>query len=585
MTEPNPLPGDRHLIKACPVCNGPRSYYLFSSSVYRVVRCQDCGLVFLNPQPSDNELRRISSEQYSRGSNSEAERAAVSNMKRATASLYLSKISRYSPTSAGRLLEIGCGDGDLLVTAEAEGWRVTGVEYSSSACERAQSRLKAGVVIHGELRHANLRPDEFDLCILSGVIDRVRSPLDFMREVHRVLKPGGTVMIATPSIDSWPARLMKQNWMEFKAEHLTYFDRQTLQTLLAKAGFRELIVEPAREVLSFDYIRLYLERFPVDLVTPVVQFLAHLLPERIRLKHRHMVASGIMVFSRKHRPTPIPVLSVIVPLFNEARTFESLMSALLLKELPGLELELIIVESNSTDGSRELAQRFGHHPRVKLIRQDSARGKGFAVRAGLCVATGDYVLIQDADLEYDLEDYDALLEPLVAGRCAFVLGSRHGGRNVWKMRQFTGQFGLSMFVNFGHWIFATLINLLFLKRLRDPFSMFKVFRRDCLFGLDFRCDRFDFDFELLVKLIRKGYSPIELPVNYRSRSFAEGKKVKLLRDPLNWLMALVWLRFVKVEPMKVAERLHRDELRHLDTTSATTMDQRSERQSKSILPI
>jgi hypothetical protein len=145
---------------------------------------------------------------------------------------------------------------------------------------------------------------------------------------------------------------------------------------------------------------------------------------------------------------------------------------------------------------------------------------------------------------------------LVAGRAAFVLGSRHGGRNVMKMRQFAGEHGLSIFLNAGHWFFTTLINLLFFQHLRDPFTMFKVFRRDCLFGLEFECDRFDFDFELLIKLIRKGYQPVELPVNYRSRSFKEGKKVRMFRDPLTWIRALVRLRFAEINPMKIAERLH-----------------------------
>jgi glycosyltransferase involved in cell wall biosynthesis len=234
--------------------------------------------------------------------------------------------------------------------------------------------------------------------------------------------------------------------------------------------------------------------------------------------------------------------------------------------LPDLQTEIVIVESNSTDGTRELVQQFKNHPRVKLILQESARGKGYAVRAGLKAATGDYILIQDADLEYDLEDYDALLEPLVAGRCAFVLGSRHGGRNVWKMRQFTGQRALSLFVNFGHRLFATLINVLFLSRLRDPFTMFKVFRRDCLYGLDFQCDRFDFDFELLIKLMRKGYRPVELPVNYRSRSFSEGKKVRMFRDPVTWLKALAWLRFVRIEPMSFAEHSN-----HVKTNESTSI--------------
>jgi glycosyltransferase involved in cell wall biosynthesis len=244
----------------------------------------------------------------------------------------------------------------------------------------------------------------------------------------------------------------------------------------------------------------------------------------------------------------------VVPAYNEAATFAPMMEGLLRKELPGLEIEIIIVESNSTDGTREAALKYKDHPRVKLILEDQPRGKGHAVRAGLNAASGDYILIQDADLEYDLEDYDALLEQLVGGRSAFVLGSRHGGRKVLKMRRFTGQHGLSLFVNFGHWFFTTLVNVLFLQRLRDPFTMFKVFRRDCLFGLKLEYNRFDFDFELLIKLLRKGYRPIELPVNYRSRSFKEGKKVRMFRDPLTWLKALARLRFTKIDPMAVAEQ-------------------------------
>ena len=175
-------------------------------------------------------------------------------------------------------------------------------------------------------------------------------------------------------------------------------------------------------------------------------------------------------------------------------------------------------------------------------------------------ATGDYVLIQDADLEYDLEDYETLLEPLLSGRAAFVLGSRHGGRNIWKMRNFTGQRCLSLFLNFGHWLFTTLVNVLFLQRLRDPFTMYKVFRRDCLYGLTFQCNRFDFDYELLIKLLRKGYKPLEIPVNYRSRSFKEGKKVSIWRDPITWLRALVRLRFTKVDPLAEIERQRKAEV-------------------------
>lgn len=491
MTEPS---HERQTVKACHVCEGTRIYYLFSAAEYRVVHCDDCGLVFLNPQPSDSELAQIYSTD--------------SLARKANATDSLRKISRYHGSARGRLLEIGCGDGDLLESAESAGWSGTGIEFSQARAERAQRRLKSGKVHHHQLHHVGLESEQFDLCVISDVLEHVRSPLEFLREVRRVLKPGGTLVVATPSVES-PSSSSRERAAEFNARNLVYFDEQTLQTALFKSGFREIIVE-----------------------------------------------SGLMAFARKAEARPQPVLSVVVPAFNEVNTFRSLMAALLRKEIPGVHIEVIIVESNSKDGTREAAMEFKSHPRVKLILEDRPHGKGHAVRTGFNAATGDYLLIQDADLEYDLEDYDGLIEPLAAGRAAFVLGSRHGGRNVMKMRQFAGEHGLSIYLNFGHWFFTTLVNVLFFQRLRDPFTMFKVFRRDCLFGLEFQCDRFDFDFELLIKLIRKGYVPIELPVNYRSRSFKEGKKVRMFRDPLTWLRALVRLRFVEINPMKVAERIH-----------------------------
>ncbi len=562
---------ERHPAKTCHVCGGARFYYLFSASDYRVVRCDDCGLMFLNPQPSDDELARIYNADYFLGSNTDKNTQAVREIKQATARLYLSEISRYRSADSGHLLEIGCGDGDFLVAAQAAGWRVTGVEYSATACEKARQCLKNGEVFCGELHSVRLEPEQFDLCVISDVIGNVRSPMVFLREIHRLLKPGGALFIATPSIGSWSARLMRQKWMEFKAEHLTYFDPQTLQTALFKSNFRDVIVEPGWKMLSFDYVRMHFERFPVPVVTAGLNFAARFLPQKARQRHHRIVASGMMVFSRKAEARPQPMLSVVVPAYNEAKTFGALMETLLGKEMMTLQMEIIVVESNSTDGTRELALNYQNHPRVKVLLEDQPRGKGFAVRTGLKAATGDYVLIQDADLEYDLEDYDGLLEPLVAGRAAFVLGSRHGGRNVWKMRQFTRQHGLSLFVNLGHWFFATLINVLFWQRLRDPFTMFKVFRRDCLYALEFKCNRFDFDFELLVKLIRKGYRPVELPVNYRSRSFKEGKKVRMFLDPLTWLKALAWLRFVKINPMRIVEQMPRADQTGATLASAKTV--------------
>ncbi len=113
------------------------------------------------------------------------------------------------------------------------------------------------------------------------------------------------------------------------------------------------------------------------------------------------------------------------------------MDRLIAKSIDGVNIEIVLVESNSTDGTREMPSATATHPRVRLILQDRPRGKGHAVRAGLAACTGDVVLFQDADLEYDIDDYDDLIAPLLAYRRNFVIGSRHVSKGrVWKIRQF-----------------------------------------------------------------------------------------------------------------------------------------------------
>ncbi len=241
------------------------------------------------------------------------------------------------------------------------------------------------------------------------------------------------------------------------------------------------------------------------------------------------------------RPIHNGTLSVVVPVFNEVATARAALDAILAKEIPGWTLQIIIVESNSTDGTRDIVLTYKSHPRVKLILEDKPRGKGHAVRAGFIEATGDVILIQDADLEYDLDDYDVLLAPIAGGRQEFVLGSRHG-EGGWAIRKFSDQPLQAFVLNVAHWAFTLMINASLGIWLRDPFTMYKVFRRECLAGLTFESNRFDFDWELLIKLVRKGHRPIEIPISYTSRSFKEGKKIAIFRDPITWLWALVKFR-------------------------------------------
>jgi glycosyltransferase involved in cell wall biosynthesis len=239
---------------------------------------------------------------------------------------------------------------------------------------------------------------------------------------------------------------------------------------------------------------------------------------------------------------PVLTVSVIVPVFNEIATVRAALDALLAKRSPGFDFHIVIVESNSTDGSRDAVLAYRGNPAATVILEDTPRGKGHAVRAGLAVATGEIIMIQDADLEYDLADYERLLAPIASGERAFVLGSRHA-RKGWAIRKFTDQKLHAFVLNLAHWTFTLMINVSLGIWLSDPFTMYKVFRRDCIAGLRFECNRFDFDWELLIKLVRKGYRPLEIPISYRSRSFKEGKKVSMFRDPVTWMYALVKYRF------------------------------------------
>ncbi len=330
--------------------------------------------------------------------------------------------------------------------------------------------------------------NSFDAVILDHVIQRCAKPEEILRQAHRVLKNDGKIILGFSSIENQPQRWFGTQ-LAWNPANLYYFSHANMQLLLEKSGFCKIWnnseAHSAREIF--------------------------------------VAAKGEIRGKQS--------LSVVMPVYNEKPTFEAALNLVLQKELPGIrEREIVVVDNNSTDGTRELVKSYSNHPSVKVVFADQAQGKGYAVREGIKHATGDIILIQDADLEYDIDDYDALLEPLLHYKKVFVLGSRHKGK--WKMRSFLNNQLSAGILNSGQVFFTTLLNILYNQQMTDPLTMYKVFRRECLYGLKFECNGFDYDQELVSKLIRKGYTPHEVRVNYRSRSFSEGKKISMLRDPL-----------------------------------------------------
>jgi Glycosyl transferase family 2 len=245
-----------------------------------------------------------------------------------------------------------------------------------------------------------------------------------------------------------------------------------------------------------------------------------------------------------------PMVSVIMPVFNEFSTFNESINRVLAKEVTGVDIQVIIVESNSTDGTRGLVAKYEGHERIDIIWQEKPSGKGYAVREGFAAAKGDIILIQDADLEYDVSDYDSLIDELTSWRSSFVLGSRHTGN--WKMRKFNDMPIIASLFNLGHIFFVWVINVLIGSSMKDPFTMYKVFYRDCIYGLNFRYKRFDFDHELVIKLYRKGFHPTEIPVNYQARSFSEGKKVSIFKDGISWILKDIQLAAEPLDNYKLS---------------------------------
>jgi SAM-dependent methyltransferase len=361
--------------------------------------------------------------------------------------------------------------------------------------------------------------DTYDTIFIHGALERDEDPLALLESLKAHLAPGGCFVILTPSITSPLARSQRSNWNALSSRARYYFSPDSLQLLATRCGLGDFV----------SYAN------PYDLVDTPNELV------------KTWFKSNIALICRPSTSSKPGLLSVIFPVYNEADLVEASLQRILAKDIPGIDIEIVIVESNSTDGSREIVERYEHHPRVRLIREDRPRGKGYAVRTGLKHATGEVVLFQDADLEYDIEDYDVLIAPLFALRRTFVLGSRHNARGEgWKIRHFADRPLVALITNIAHLFLLTMFNTLYRQKLRDPFTMYKVFRRDCLYGLTFECNRFDFDFEICIKLMRKGYQPVEIPINYTSRSFSEGKKVSFFRDPPTWIRAMIHLRRVKL---------------------------------------
>ncbi|MEM4259851.1 MAG: glycosyltransferase family 2 protein [Candidatus Woesearchaeota archaeon] len=225
-------------------------------------------------------------------------------------------------------------------------------------------------------------------------------------------------------------------------------------------------------------------------------------------------------------------LSIIVPVYNEEKTIMKILQKIFAAKIP-LKKEIICVDDGSKDNTVNILKKVKG---IKLIVHKKNQGKGMALRTGIKKATGQIILIQDADLEYDPNDYAALIRPIIQGKAEVVYGSR---RLNSKNKQHAG---LSFFI--GGVGLTMLTNLLYNTRITDEPTCYKVFRSDILKRIPLTCKRFEFCPEVTAKVAKKGVKIFEVPIKYYPRSKKQGKKIKWY-DGFEAIWTLLKYRFVK----------------------------------------
>ena len=224
-------------------------------------------------------------------------------------------------------------------------------------------------------------------------------------------------------------------------------------------------------------------------------------------------------------------LSVIIPIYNEIHTIKEIIQRV---EAQGLANEILLIDDGSTDGTREILEEFVDKDHIKVLFHKKNQGKGAAVRTGLDAASGDVILIQDADLEYDPRDYPSLLQPIEEGIADIVYGSRFLGAP-----RRTAMFWHMV----ANKLLTLMTNILYDTILSDMETGYKVFRSEVIKGMPLHAKRFEFEPEFSAKVLKRGFRIYEVPIKFVPRDYEEGKKIGFT-DVFEAIWALIKYRFV-----------------------------------------
>lgn len=523
----------------CEFCGHEGSRLRFDFGDTKIFFCRSCRASFTFPKPTETSLNEIyndgyfSNEKITSGDvNHTYGYQSYEDTKEANIGEYqriCGQLGRFfdGNLTGKRLLDYGCGLGTFLSVADQAGFVVEGLEFNTFAAKSVAK--KYGFKIYGSdgLRRIKKAGKLYDVISLFDVFEHLLDPRSVIREIYQVLAKDGLLLVGTTDFNHIIPRLLGKRFEDFRRirEHIYFFGKKDLVALLAMQGFTKLKLES-------QHIRLRLQELTARMQgmgIPGAKLLAKLTDNPYTRSISIEVNYGmkyIAYFRRKElthyakqqqQALPLPIrLSVVIPVFNEEKTIEQVIDRVLGVKLAGVKLDLVVVDDGSTDTSRMLLENLQTERDFRLFLSPRNQGKGSAIREGIKQADGAIVIIQDADLEYEPDDYGRLIAPIIAGDADAVYGSRF----LSPERKVMG-----FWHTYGNKFLTFICNMVVNLNVTDMETCYKVMKTEVAKSLNLRSQRFDIEPEITCKLARAKLRIYEVPIKYHARSVKQGKKI------------------------------------------------------------
>jgi 2-polyprenyl-3-methyl-5-hydroxy-6-metoxy-1,4-benzoquinol methylase len=531
----------------CSNCGANRGKvkYQFAEAGRSIVRCDSCGVMVIEPFPIEEDLKQVYCDEYFQNkdllkNNVEGIYGYVDyiydriNRQREHRKIcrkidtYLIPLNSCKPS----LLDYGCGLGFFMDTAYDFNLSVSGVEFNEYAINYIRQRYTYKITTNKEFIKSS---DTYDVITLFDVIEHLMDPFDFLSNIGRILNENGLLVMSTMDSNSVVSRLIGGKLEDFRRvkEHLYFFSRDNMASIMAKNGFEVLEVSSIGHSFELNQLCARIKTiFPV--VGSIVSFFINFFPFVGRMSIYVNPFTKFIMYARKLNNTESlkitseKKISIIIPVYNEELFVEKVINKVLSVNV-GMQKEIIIVNDGSTDQTLEIVKKTCSTYNDIIIIDKIHMGKGAAVAEGIKASSGDYVIIQDGDLEYNPEDIPLLLSAMFKTGANVVYGTRFHG----SYRR-TGY----LLTTIGNRMLTIATNIINNINLSDMGTGYKLFNGNVIRKIKITSKGFDFEPEVTCKICRMKIAIYEVPISFKARSYYEGKKIKI-KDSFWALKALV----------------------------------------------